>query len=138
MEKGMSGGLPNSGHCTIPLPSADVYTLQTGFYDSETMEKVGKTAVLTNTFTCIFSKYRGRPDRFPCDTRVKQKVLVKPVRSLPQIIEMLHSHHEKHKFPQGFAAACFPHLVNSDASFALAGYVLGIDQHIVIDFSHLR
>ncbi len=31
----------------------------------------------------------GRPDRFSEDTRVKQKVLMKPVRSLPQVIEML-------------------------------------------------
>ncbi len=31
----------------------------------------------------------GRPDRFFKDTRVKQEVLMKPVRSLPQVIEML-------------------------------------------------
>ncbi len=31
----------------------------------------------------------GRPDRFFKGTRVKQEVLVKPVRSLPQVIEML-------------------------------------------------
>ncbi len=31
----------------------------------------------------------GRPDRFSKDTRVKQEVLMKPVRSLPQVIEML-------------------------------------------------
>jgi len=32
----------------------------------------------------------GRPDRFFEDTRAKQEVLMKPVRSLPQVIEMLH------------------------------------------------
>ncbi len=31
----------------------------------------------------------GRPDRFFKDTRVKQEVWMKPVRSLPQVIEML-------------------------------------------------
>ena len=31
----------------------------------------------------------GRPDRFFKDTRVKQEALMKPVRSLPQVIEML-------------------------------------------------
>ncbi len=30
----------------------------------------------------------GRPDRFFKDTRVKQEVLMKPVRSFPQVIEM--------------------------------------------------
>jgi len=30
----------------IPLPVDGVYTLQTGFYDSETVERVGETAVL--------------------------------------------------------------------------------------------
>ena len=40
-----------------------------------------KSAYLLNT--------SGRPDRFSEDTRIKQEVLMKPVRSLPQVIEML-------------------------------------------------
>ena len=44
-------------------------------------------------FRNIKSRYllsiSGRPDRFSEDTRVKQEALMKPVRSLPQVIEML-------------------------------------------------
>ncbi len=46
---------------------------------------------LLSVFICgmYLLNISGRPDRFFKDTRVKQEVLMKPVRSLPQVIEML-------------------------------------------------
>jgi len=53
-----------------------------------------------NCFPLLLTKYllniSGRPDRFFKGTRVKQEVLMKPVRSLPQVIEMLPDQDERY------------------------------------------